>query len=398
VLAALPEAYALDRCSDHPRIIQLLDIKAASLPKKLIAFVLEDWGVDLRESMRRAPKTPEQVRDILCQVIDGTAHLRKIGLIHADLKPSNILVVEGVAGLQCKISDLGSCVAAAEADRIAPLIGVVLQEGIQLQTLYYRAPEILFGSTTFGVEIDAWSVGIIAAELAGFAFTNEKVTTVVSEAGYMRRLFQQLGTPRCSVLQELPHWPSEPPRFKPAPWPAMVQKCFGTLGIAFLWELLTPTPSQRLQLREAAEHPYLQHDAFVLFVRPDGLEHHPWLHSLPELANRNCHLLEQYFANKGCRGEASGQREQEVPDRRVQEVAGQCRGAGGGSSREQAAASGMDTTFSGKRHSWNLRVGMLSPDVLDWLRRDPAFIPGAAAHEALGLDFSGKHTRRSKIE
>ena len=41
---------------------------------------------------------------------------------------------------------------------------------------------------------------------------------------------------------------------------------------------------------------------------------------------------------------------------------------------------------------------MLSPDVLDWLRRDPAFIPGAAAHEALGLDFSGKQTRRSKVE
>ena len=62
VLAALPEANALDRCSDHPRIIQLLDITVASLPKKLIAFVLEDRGVDLRESMRRAPKTPEHVR------------------------------------------------------------------------------------------------------------------------------------------------------------------------------------------------------------------------------------------------------------------------------------------------------------------------------------------------
>ena len=293
VLAALPEAYVLDRCTDHPRIIQLLDVTVASLPKKLIAFVLEAWGVDLRVSMRRAPKTPEQVRDILGQVIDGAAHLHKIGLIHADLKPSSILVLEGVAGLQCKIGDLGSCVAAAEADRTAPQIGVVLQEGVQLQTLSYRAPDF-FGSTTFGVEIDAWSVGIIAAELAGYAFTHGKVTAVVSEVSYMLRLFQQLGTPRCSALQELPHWPSEPPRFKPAPWPAMVHKCFGTVGIAFLWELLIPSPSRRLRLREAAEHPYLQHDAMVLFVRPGGLEHNPWLHSVPELANRNCHLLEQY--------------------------------------------------------------------------------------------------------
>ena len=152
----------------------------------------------------------------------------------------------------------------------------------------------------------------------------------------MLRLFQQLGTPRCSALQELPHWPSEPPRFKPAPWPAMVHRCFGTVGIAFSWESLIPSPSRRLRLREAAEHPYLQHDAMVLFVRPGGLEHNPWLHSVPELANRNCHLLEPYFANKGCRGEASGQREQEVPDRRVQEAAGQCMGCG---RREQQGAS-----------------------------------------------------------
>ena len=66
-----------------------------------------------------------------------------------------------------------------------------------------------------------------------------------------------------------------------------------------------------------------------------------------------------------------------------------------GAAWEQAVASGMDSTFSGKRHSWNLRVGMLSPDVLDWLRRDPALTLGAAAHEALSLDFSGKPTRRS---
>ncbi len=43
VLAALPEAYALDRCSGHARIAQLLDIAAASLPTQQVARVLEYW-------------------------------------------------------------------------------------------------------------------------------------------------------------------------------------------------------------------------------------------------------------------------------------------------------------------------------------------------------------------
>ena len=35
----------------------------------------------------------------------------------------------------------------------------------QVQSLYYRAPEILFGYWCFGVEIDMWSLGCVLAEL-----------------------------------------------------------------------------------------------------------------------------------------------------------------------------------------------------------------------------------------
>ena len=45
------------------------------------------------------------------------------------------------------------------------------EAGLQLQTLFYRAPEILFGDVGFGLAVDFWSLGIMMAELAGFAFS-----------------------------------------------------------------------------------------------------------------------------------------------------------------------------------------------------------------------------------
>ena len=48
-----------------------------------------------------------------------------------------------------------------------------MEAGLQLQTLFYRAPEILFGDVGFGLAVDFWSLGIMMAELAGFAFSRD---------------------------------------------------------------------------------------------------------------------------------------------------------------------------------------------------------------------------------
>ena len=44
-------------------------------------------------------------------------------------------------------------------------------------------------------------------------------------------------------------------------------------------------------------------------------------------------------------------------------------------------------TFTGARHEWNVLTGVVSPDVLGWLRSDKAFVPGSPEHEALRIDF-----------
>ena len=45
-----------------------------------------------------------------------------------------------------------------------------LNDGIDLQTIFYRAPEVLFGDQDYGAAIDCWSAGLVLAELAGCRF------------------------------------------------------------------------------------------------------------------------------------------------------------------------------------------------------------------------------------
>lgn len=74
--------------------------------------------------------------------------------MHRDIKVSNILVNnEGTL----KIADFGLA-NFLSARHKQPLTSRVV-------TLWYRPPELLLGSTSYGVTVDLWSVGCVFAEL-----------------------------------------------------------------------------------------------------------------------------------------------------------------------------------------------------------------------------------------
>jgi len=94
------------------------------------------------------------VKCYLQQLLQGLDHCHRHGVLHRDIKGSNLLLDNG--GM-LKIADFGLATF-FNPDHKQPLTSRVV-------TLWYRPPELLLGATEYGVAVDLWSTGCILAEL-----------------------------------------------------------------------------------------------------------------------------------------------------------------------------------------------------------------------------------------
>lgn len=109
---------------------------------------------DFLRSSKFKPLSLKYVRPILYQVTTTLMKLKQMNLIHSDLKPENIMLVDQERQpFRVKVVDFGSATHTSKAVASS-----------YLQSRYYRAPEIIFG-LPFDESIDMWSLGCVAAEL-----------------------------------------------------------------------------------------------------------------------------------------------------------------------------------------------------------------------------------------
>lgn len=145
--------------------------------KKHLCLAFESLSMNLREVLKKYGKhvgiNLMAVRSYTAQLLMALKLLRKCNIVHADIKPDNILVNETKSTL--KLCDFGSASHIADSE-ITPY----------LVSRFYRAPEIILGlKYDFGV--DLWSVGTTIYEM----YTG-KIMFPGKSNNEMMRLFMEL--------------------------------------------------------------------------------------------------------------------------------------------------------------------------------------------------------------
>ncbi|MEE6477932.1 hypothetical protein FKM82_011676 [Ascaphus truei] len=120
----------------------------------LVFEMLEQNLYDYLKQNKFSPLPLKYIRPVLQQVGTALMKLKSLGLIHADLKPENIMLVDpSRQPYKVKVIDFGS------ASHVSKAVC-----STYLQSRYYRAPEIILG-LPFCEAIDMWSLGCVIAEL-----------------------------------------------------------------------------------------------------------------------------------------------------------------------------------------------------------------------------------------
>lgn len=136
-----------------------------------------DYGViDIRKvinyySSQNKTLQPIIIKSILFQLLLALDYLHKRSVAHCDLTPSNLLLMspdlDEYPGI-IKLIDFG----------LSRIIETTNPRNFGVVTIWYRAPELLWGSSNYDTKIDIWSAGCIFAELLTgktiFA-TNQKI-------------------------------------------------------------------------------------------------------------------------------------------------------------------------------------------------------------------------------
>jgi serine/threonine protein kinase len=191
----------------------------------------------------------------------GLKYMHSGELLHRDIKPSNLLLN---AECQVKVADFGLArsVAALAAEAEAAALdgggggGPILTDYVA--TRWYRAPEILLGSTQYTFGVDMWSCGCILAEL----LSGRPAFPGASTLNQLDRIMEVTGAPSSSDLAAVGSpFAATMLDSLPAPGaPRPLRELFPGAApdaLDLLRRLLQFSPARRLSAEEALRHPYV---------------------------------------------------------------------------------------------------------------------------------------------
>jgi len=244
------EIMYLQALTGHENIIRLQNVLKAENDMD-IYLVFDYMETDLHAVIRANILEPVHKQFIVYQTLKALLYCHSGDLVHRDLKPSNLLLNE-----ECllKVADFGlarSMAAMRKADESAS----VLTDYVA--TRWYRAPEILLGSTCYTKAVDMWAVGCIVAEM----FIGKPLIPGTSTMNQLECVLEVTGMPDAddiaSVQSNFAATMLGSLTAKPMMDLTKVMKDAPKDAVDLVRQLMYFNPSKRPDVEQALKHPYM---------------------------------------------------------------------------------------------------------------------------------------------
>lgn len=269
-ITSLREARVLRRLS-HPNCVGLRDV-AVGTQRDCVFLVFEYCEHDMSTLMQYTTKkfSESEVKGLMVQLLRAIEYIHSLWIVHRDLKMSNLLY--NSKGL-LKLADFGL---AREYGHPVPLMTP------KVVTLWYRAPELLLGTDTYGPAVDMWAAGCIFGEFC----ERQPLMPGSTDLEQIRLIFKFLGTPNEDT------WPGVSRLPMVAKGAVSLRQDFASVDVRnllssysrdtsfFLSSLLIFDPSSRPSAEEALSDAYFK--SRPLPQKPEFMPTFPSRHELEE--------------------------------------------------------------------------------------------------------------------